>query len=229
MIPTKKEALSFGSMLIAFTMAILGFAFTQANAQEITQAEQILFLSNHFADTKPQTITYRYHHDIEGAAPYTDEVSVDVLELHHDGTASIAMRFLSGDRKIHIPALESAQGNPAILGFLEGDIAEMKRLTGGSTAYFRKSIRMALAMPETKVIDKTIIYEGHPIKGQEISIRPYASDPNKARLGNYANKSYVFVMSDAVPGKLYSIYTNLTGADSPLGTSLTISSGVSPE
>ncbi|RTZ42418.1 hypothetical protein EKL30_11960 [Candidimonas sp. SYP-B2681] len=227
MIPATKPL--FGPMLIAIGTAILSLACTQASAQEYTQAERLLFLNNHFVETDLQTITYHYRHYTTGATHYTDEVFVDVLERHRDGTASVATRFLSGDRSIAIPTLENAEGNPAILGFLERDIADMKRLTGGSTDYFRKAIRTALAMPGTKVVEKTISYEGRSIKGQEIVINPYTGDPHKAQLGSYVNKSYVFILSDAVPGTLYSAYTRVGSTGPSLETSLTILSGVLPE
>ena len=37
------------------------------------------------------------------------------------------------------------EGNPVLLYFLERDIREMERLTGGKSGYFRKAIRLALA------------------------------------------------------------------------------------
>jgi hypothetical protein len=216
-------------MLVAIGIAFVAFTSTRATAQEFTEPERLLFLSNHFAETEPQKINYRYDYHTGRPDAYKDEVSVDVLERHSDGTASVTTEFLTGAHHLTIPALEQAQGNPAILGFLESDIAEMKRMTGGSTAYFRKSIRMAFASAGAQVVNTTILYNGHPIKGQEIVVRPYVNDPNKARMGDYADKLYVFVMSDAVPGKLYSIYTKIAPTSPSSDTSLTIAPGVSPQ
>ena len=67
-----------------------------------------------------------------------------------------------GERQVALPALNGAQGNPVLLGFLERDISEMKRMTGGSTSYFRKRIRIALA-EAASVEPVTVSYGGRQV------------------------------------------------------------------
>jgi hypothetical protein len=109
-----------------------------------------------------------------------------------------------------MPEVESAQGNPAILYFLERDIREMQRLTKGQPNYFRKRIRMAVYQGAS-VRNVTLPYRGRPVAVQEISISPYLDDPMRPRYEKLAGKTYVFLLSDAVPGGLYGIRTRIDG------------------
>lgn len=194
-------------------------------AQPITEPEKLLFLSNHF-DNVRQPVKLLYTYRKEAAAPdgFEDAVTVDVMQHNADGTASVSAHFLSGTREIPIPPIEHAQGNPVILGFLERDIAEMKRVTGGSTSYFRKRIRMALAGPAVPVSTVHVTYQGKPVDARQITIHPYADDPLRDRFGALADKGYVFIVSNAVPGNLYRVYTTVASAKSApaIDTSLTV-------
>jgi hypothetical protein len=200
-------------------------------AQEVSRAEKVLFQSKHFGSTKePTTINYEFHEAANGPATFDDKVSVDILKRHADGTASVAAHFLTGAREIPIPQIDHAEGNPVILGFLERDIAEMKRLTGGATGYFRKRIRLALAASEVSVKKIKVPYGGSQVSAQEITIYPYLDDPLKERLGKYVSKSYVFITSEAVPGTLYRAYTTMVSADANrlVATNMVIASDDKP-
>ncbi|MEO5660288.1 MAG: hypothetical protein ABIQ90_10920 [Polaromonas sp.] len=198
-----------GAILIALGALIAG-TNAAIHAQEITLPEKILFQSKHFGNVKISTrLNYSFNEEEKGPDSFNDKVSIDILKCHADGTASVAAHFLSGAQEIHIPPIDHAQGNPVILGFLERDVAEMKRLTGGATGYFRKRIRLALAAPDVPVKKINVAYEGRQILAQEITIYPFLDDPLKDRLGKYVDKGYVFVTSDAIPGSLYRAYTTV--------------------
>lgn len=214
-----------GAMLLAATamMVTTGPTF----AQEITVPEKLLFLSKHFQDTKNSKLTYTYRHLGVEPDAFTDDVSLDILQHHPDGTVSVVAHFLSGPRQIPLPPLEQAEGNPVILGFLERDINQMKQATGGSTGYFRRRIRLALASPELPVTDIKVKYDGREVAAQQIAIHPYEKDPLRDRFGKYADKTYVFILSNAIPGNLYSMYTTIKDANAKetVDTSLTITGG----
>ena len=215
-----------GAVLVAVALGTAATA-VPALAQEITVAEKLLFLSKHFEDTKESKLTYTYRREGEDPESFSDEVSLDILEHHPDGTVSVTAHFLTGPRQVSLPTLEQAEGNPVILGFLERDILQMKRATGGSTGYFRKRIRLALASPDLPVTDIKVKYGGHEVAAQKIAIHPYERDPLRERFGKYADKTYIFVLSNAVPGSLYSMYTTIKDADTKetVDTSLTITGG----
>ena len=175
--------------------------------QDISPAEILLFQTHHLQNIPaPVTLTYAYKKVSNVEPGFDDQVHVDVTKIHPDLSASVSMRFLSGSRKLEIPEVENPQGNPVLLGFLERDIAEMKRLAGGSTNYFRKRIRLALAnAAQVQAVNFT--YKGQQVEGQEVRVQPYLNDPMHARFEKYVNKSYVFVISDQVSGGVYQIRT----------------------
>ena len=188
-----------------------------ALAQPISPAETLLFETDHLARTKvPATLVYEFRHLSNVEPAFTDSVELEVSRSKDKGQMHAALRFLTGARKHTLPEVDDAHGNPVLLGFLEHDIAEMRRLTGGSVTYFRKSIRMALAN-SAQVTPQRITYQGKTLDGKAVRIQPYLNDPLRARFGNYVRKTYVFVLSDDVPGGIYQVRTSLanTGASQP--------------
>lgn len=215
-----------GVILIALAAAGTGPTIPTAAAQDITIAERTLFLDKHFSSTGKQKLTYLFHQETSDIPAFDDKATIEVHEQRPDGTASVTTEFLSDQHAIPIPPIEGATGNPIILGFLENDIAKMKRLTGGSVNYFRKRIRLALAAADVRIRNVLVDYNSQAVPGQEITIFPYSEDPQKQRLTPYAEKAYVFVTSGAVPGKVYCIYTTMNNkTDQAADSSLIIAGG----
>ncbi|MGN6389181.1 MAG: hypothetical protein ACTHL1_06690 [Burkholderiaceae bacterium] len=176
-----------------------------AAAQEISTAEKLLFETNQLGNVKgPQTLRYSYVRRGSLEPAFDDEVKVDVGKKGADGKAPVSAHFLSGDKAVEIPPVTEAEGNPALLGFLERDIREMKRLTGGSVNYFRKRIRLALA-GAADVKPVTVRYGDHDVHGSQVTITPYRDDPMHDKFPKYQDKRYEFVLVDAVPGTLYRV------------------------
>ena len=180
-------------------------------ATDYSVAEQAIFMDDHLGKLKPPlTLRYVFHRSGTLEEAFDDKVNL-VLTAQPDGSCCAArVEFFSGPREVRQPEVESARGNPAILYFLERDIKEMQRLTKGQSTYFRKRIRMAVYQG-AKVRDVTLPYRGQPVAVREISVSPYADDPNRARFEKLAGKSYVFLLSSAVPGGLYGIRTRIEG------------------
>ena len=85
----------------------------------------------------------------------------------------------------------------------------MHRLTGGSINYYRKRIRMALA-DGGQVKNVTRNLGPRRVAATEIHIAPYRDDPARARYEKFAEKVYVFTLSDEVPGKVVELRSELT-------------------
>ncbi len=182
-----------------------------AGAENFSDAERALFMTSHLAKLEPPT-TLRYGFRKSGSLEpgFDDKVSL-VLTPQPDGRCCAArVRFLEGSRRLALPDLESAQGNPVILYFLERDVREMNRLTKGQASYFRKRIRMAVFQGAT-VRETTVPYAGKTIAAREIVVAPYADDPLRVRFEKLAGKQYVFTLSDAVPGGVYAIRSRVAG------------------
>ena len=198
------------SLLLALICALL--AGNATAAAEFSAAEQALFVTNQLSPLKPPTtLHYRFRKSGSLEAGFDDKVAI-ALTAQPDGTCcAAAAEFLSGANKLALPAIEAAQGNPVILYFLERDIRDMQRLTKGQPNYFRKRIRIAVADAAT-ITEVTLPHEGRNVAAKQITITPYADDPLRARFENLAAKRYVFTLSDAVPGGVISIRTQVDAA-----------------
>lgn len=183
--------------------------------QDYSQAERLLFMTNQLAGIKPPA-TLRYNFRKSGTLEDGFEDTVQItLTRESDGECCQAKgQFLSGERRLELPEIEHAEANPVVLYFLEHDVRDMKRLTKGSTNYYRKRIRMAV-YEGAKVSDVSLDYRGRPVKGQRIEISPYQDDPARSRFEKFADKTYRFYLSKAVPGGIYGIRTVMLDQTAP--------------
>jgi len=215
--PLRRLALaSFATAVIALPGAAL---HAQEPAKDFSAAERALFMTDQFAKLRPpMTLRYRFHRSGSLEPAFDDKVSI-ALKAQGSGKCCDAVgEFLSGERKLELPPVEGATGNPVTLFFLERDVREMQRLTTGKSPYFRKRIRMAIYQgAQQRTV--TLRYRGKAVAGQEFAITPYVDDPNRPRFEQFANKRYVFTLSDAVPGGVYGIRALVAdaakGADAP--------------
>lgn len=208
-----------------------------AGAGTVSAAETLLFETDHLANVAlPAVLVYTFRSVSNIEPGFSDEVRLDLAVgkgagdkggvekrtgdkgtndkgAGEKGAAAsrnirATLHFLSGAHAHDMPVLEDAHGNPVLLGFLERDIAEMSRLTGGSAAYFRKRIRMALA-DHARVEEQTITWNGKSLPARTVRIRPYLDDPMHARFERYVHKTYTFVFSEQVPGALFQLRSSL--------------------
>lgn len=186
-------------------------------ADEFSPAERALFMTAHLAALRPPaTLQYTFRKSGSLEAGFEDRVAVTLRAQTGATCCTASTEFLGGPRRVNLPEIESAQGNPVILYFLEHDIREMQRLTRGKPNYFRKRIRMAVYQGAT-IRDLAVIYQGRSVAAREFVIAPYLDDPLRARFEKLASKNYVFTLSDQVPGGVVSIQTQVAGdANAPL-------------
>ena len=200
--------------LLASLAFVLALRPCQA-AADISPAEKALFVTNHLATLQPPaTLRYSFRKSGSLEQGFEDRVSVS-LRAQPDGRCCTASaEFLSGSRRLSLPEVESAEGNPVILYFLERDIREMQRLTKGQSNYFRKRIRMAVYQGAT-MADTSVSYLGRSVAARQITVAPYVDDPLRARFEALAEKRYVFTLSDQVPGGVVSIRSQVNSAGAP--------------
>jgi len=207
-LPTRTVALA----LIATLLTCAPLQPSLAAANDISVAERVLFMEPAFSNQKAATtLKYRYQRTGTLDAPFSDDVSLTLVNKPSGGCCSAKLSFLTGERALKLPDLDGVDGNPVLLGFLEQDISEMERVTGGKKNYFRKRIRMALA-EAAKLTPRTLRYQGRDVAGTEISIAPYDDDPLKGRYERLAGKRYAFFTAANVPGKLLGIRTVVPAA-----------------
>lgn len=189
----------------AAIMALLLWPSLALADQPISEAERRLFLDPHLANLEaPATLRYRYAKTGTFEEGFEDQVRV-ILQPSGAGTHA-HVEYLTGARALPLPDVDAAVGNPVILSFLERDVREMQRITGGQAGYFRKRVRLALAN-EAQVTPIRLELSGHDISAVLIVVQPYAQDPMRARFPRYVRKTYSFTLSPEVPGMLYEMRT----------------------
>jgi hypothetical protein len=189
-------------------------------AQDYSRAERAIFMSNHLANVRPPaTLHYRYVKGGSLEPGFEDRVTLK-LTARADRTCCTANAdFLSGARRLALPEVEAAEGNPVLLYFLERDIREMSRLTKGQQNYFRKRIRMAIYQA-AELSELKLPYRGKSVPARRFTVTPYVDDPLRERFAKLAGKRYTITLSDAVPGGIYAVATQVDADDgaAPLWT-----------
>jgi hypothetical protein len=209
---THSAARHLFAILALGLLAALASPAQAQDRQDFSQAERLLFMTNQLTTLKPPTVL-RYSFRKSGSMEegFEDKVSI-ALSKQPDGSCCAGVgEFLTGARKLKLPEVPAAEGNPVILYFLERDVREMQRLTKGSQFHFRKRIRMAVYQAAT-VREVSLAYRGKSVKGTEVEISPFLDDPNRPRYEKLAVKNYVFMLSDEVPGGVYGIRSQIPDA-----------------
>lgn len=207
---------------------LLSNALPARAADDFSAAEKALFMANQLGNVKPPT-TLRYAFRKTGSLEeaFVDKVAVALTAQPSGACCAATGQFLSGARQLSLPDLEGAQGNPVILYFLEHDIRQMERLTKGKQNYFRKRIRMAV-FQGAAIKPVQLRYQGREVAGQEIAITPYLDDPNRFRYEKLAVKEYRFLLSEAVPGGVWGIRTQIGSGAASLITEEMLIEGAEP-
>jgi hypothetical protein len=205
-------------VLTAIVMSItIGGGVQAADPSEFSLAEQRLFVDDHLGSmSKGETLEYVYSKrgSLEGA--FDDKARLIVGTTTVGGSRPVKVEFLSDARKLELLDIDTARGNPMILYFLEREVREMHRITGGSTSYYRKRIRMALA--EGGQVDAVTVTVGsRRVAATQIRIAPYLDDPARSRYEKYAETIYVFTLSDEIPGKVVELRSELLGPSNVSG------------
>jgi hypothetical protein len=165
-----------------------------------TGAEILLFDTDHLSGLGlPSRLQYRFAWNGESA--FEDRIVLSI-----DATRVVAIDYLSGEHHVNFPDVENARGNPLLLYFLEHDLREMQRMTGGSVTYFRRLVRRAFADPKLSVEPISAMVQGRQVSASRVSIEPFRADPSaQTRYPRLAGKRYEFVLSSAVPGGIVNV------------------------
>ncbi len=192
-------ALFSGCMLVAIAAVSAAPGFSEVN--------NVLFDSAHLDNIEqPGVLTYEYSKESVIDDSREDTIKVAVSNIRNTGRRDLAFEFFTGKYKRPYEAMENQRGNGVFVLFLEYDIHEMNRLTGGEWRYFQRKIRWAFAEgAEKKEVD--INYNGKTVKGTQYIVQPYANDPKNERYKLYAGKYYIFTLSEEIPGEIYQIRT----------------------
>ena len=173
----------------------------------VSEAEKQTFMTDQLHNVEPGAVlNYVFRKSGSLEKGYDDKVTLTVKAAESGHGKAVSAEFLTGEHRVELPGVGDVEGNPVTLYFLERDVREMQRITKGKSAYYRKRVRLAFA-EAANIRPVRFTYAGHECQGNEISVEPYRDDPARSRFERFANKTYVFTLSDQVPGGVYSLRT----------------------
>jgi hypothetical protein len=193
-------------------------------------AVDLVFYAPHFAKVENgSTISYKFVRKADD--PKIEPSFEDVVKIKvgpSDNENSVTVDLFTGNRAINLPNM-SKTGNPVIVALMEQDVKDMNKALGGSPFYFRNRLRTALSS-DTPAEPTKFEFGGKTVDGWKISIRPFWEDgSNRNKLREFAERTYEFTFSEAVPGGLYALktVTPKAGGGSILTEELTVAEGQS--
>jgi hypothetical protein len=201
---TRERVAAIAAAAVGFALVLGATNAASEDSSPISRAETLLFMSPHLKQVQPPSrLHYAFHKSGTLEKGFSDTVEVDITSAA-DGTRKGVARFFTGERKISYPEVDHVEGNPVLLFYLEREIREMSRLTGGQPNHFRKMIRTALA-ESAQIKGTEIHFGGRAMPAQQIKISPYASDEFRDRYPRLVSKQYVFTICETIPGVVYEI------------------------
>ena len=190
---------------------------------DLNEAQRLVFMNDHLVDVASgNVITYDFRRRGKSVEAFSDTVKVNVTAVRDDGRRDLEFDFLTGQNHIDFHPAKAYRGNPVIIHFLERDILEMSKRTGGDIGYFRNRIRKSFANPE--IGSAKVDVQGRQLDAVEVAVTPFSGDPNVDKFPLYARKRYDFLFAEAIPGGLYQIHTVVpddSGADAMIDETMT--------
>ncbi|WP_374432371.1 hypothetical protein [Tabrizicola sp.] len=143
-----------------------------------------------------------------GFRPLTDGSLI--LVKPDEGAPRLTLKMITDGRSQSLPDFPVEGGNPVLLVFLESVSRSMADLTGGSPFYIRNRIKDALR-DGGATEDLDLSRGDGPLKAQALTLHPFKDDPNRARMGGFADLALRFLVSDDVPGHILELSATAEG------------------
>lgn len=166
----------------------------------------VVFEANLLADLRTSA-TLHYRYDMSGdkiEQPFTSHALMRIEATGDGESKEASFELFEGPNKRQFGPIHAASQNPMILVFLQRDVTQMSRLTGGSAGYFQQGLRHGFR-GTGEVEKRKVEVAGETVEVKKISIRPFESDPQISRFPQFRDKTYSFWVGDDVPGGLYRV------------------------
>ncbi|MEL6217206.1 MAG: hypothetical protein AAFR79_01880 [Pseudomonadota bacterium] len=137
----------------------------------------------------------------EALSPIEDgEIRITMRTDERGGREAVVTKGEAGKLK-PVSIWPASNGNPVVPIFLESALRTMARVTGGSEYYIRNRIKEALGKGGTiEAVDLDV--NGETLPAQHITFEPFENDKYRDRMGEFADLTLHFVVSDALPGDI---------------------------
>ena len=165
-----------------------------------------------FAGAEPlrEPLCYRHTRAAFGAAPALDETLRLAPAMVDDAARLVLARSREGAAPREITSFGTGSANPILLYFLESAARATAEASGGSPFYIRNRIRDALGAADLGPAAE-VTHAGAPVAVHRTELRPFDGDPNRARLGPFADLVLGVTTTPDLPGRLLELSADTPG------------------
>ena len=191
---------------LLFLSAGLMAAPEVAEEPEFSKANSLLFLNDHLT-SQDYSARYTYISSRTGSHDSDYEGRITITAHRIPGSDAKRVEFDASPKMgpNELPVVDQARGNPLIMVFLQRDMLELAKATGGHWRYFQKQMKLALEH-DAQVDPVRIDFKGESLSAQRITVRPYAGEQvRRKELGRYLNRTYEFLLSEDLPGEVFEL------------------------
>ena len=186
-------------------------------AGEAPAAADLLFDTPYLSRLAPGTkLAYDFRRQDSNPAlfgpAFEDKIELTLAPEADERTRTAMVSYFTGERHRAAGPFPEMTGNPVVMLFLEQDVLTMSHVLHGNPRYLRNRLRTELS-EGARIEPQRFRFAGRDVEGWKISLRPFAADPNRDKLLEFAEKRYEFLVGDAVPGGIYEIRTVTPRAD----------------
>ncbi|WP_448954804.1 hypothetical protein [Labrys neptuniae] len=215
-----KPSRHLGLSLAAAAWLAWGLAGLAQAAMATPDAATLLFEEPQLGKTTVnQVLTYAYHRksadDKRYGASFEDIIRLTLEQGDGPQTRTVRVQLFSGSNRRAAGPFENMSGNPVLSLFLEHHIGILAQVYGANPRYFKTAIRLALR-DKAEVTPAEIPFENRILQGWRVSIEPFSSDPDKARMNGLDTLRYEFLVAKDLPGEIANIEVKAPGKTSPL-------------
>jgi len=179
----------------------------KAQPPPYSMEQMLLFAKPHLANIESKaTLHYSFEQSGSQTDNLKDAIVLDITGVSEIGGKNIEVSFLSGENNRPYRKRVGFRSNPLLMFFLQWDVEKMDDNSGISHHYFRSTMRDAfLTDIASEEID--IKVDERTVKAHKIFFTPLQKHQGDIRYKYLPQKYYEFILSDAVPGGIYSIST----------------------
>lgn len=193
------------------------FSQTAFAVSGYSDINNMIFDNAHLKNIKQEgTLNYVYkkEHFIDGARE--DTINLELTNLRNTGRKDTHIEFFTGKYNRPYQDRDNQKGNSVVVFFLEYDVRELAKTINAARPerwhYLQKKVKWQLARGASKE-EIEIEVDGNKISADQYTIRPYINDPKKHDFPLYANKYYIFTLSEDIPGGIYQVRTIVPDGD----------------
>lgn len=137
----------------------------------------------------------------EALNPLEDGQIRVLVQTGEDGSREAVVTMGEAGKLRPVSVWPASAGNPILPIFLESTLRTMSRATGGSTYYIRNRIKESLGTGGT-INSVTVDVKGAQVAAKEIVFTPFLNDKNRERMGDFADLTLTFLVSEDLPGDI---------------------------